>query len=345
MYVSSTLLRAPAAALVALLALAGAGAPALAQASSGSLVAVCTDDGGALFRVDNPGDREFDFTLRQAGGGESVSGSAYPIGRGGAFAYLPAGSEAELVTRPDAGGAEDVMATAMANTDACPTAAVDTGRPMCEGLKLDRDTRQALFVGASEFRGVSRIEITVENGRVLVYDPHALFVVDAGGAPAPVFEVNSDMMGSATATFDAGALFNAGYGMLLQGNDSGPVAFFATVHSPGGVVECDPQFATAAEGPGDEAGALALGQNAPNPFEATTEIPFSLDQAGPVTLRVYDVLGRRVATLVDGELAAGAHSAAWSGTTEAGQPAASGTYVYRLEAGGQTLTGRMTVVR
>lgn len=341
MNITPTLLRAPAAALIALLALAGTGTPALAQDAVGSLVAVCTDDQeGALFRVDNPGDREFDFTLRQVNGTESISGSAYPIGRGGAFAYLPAGSDVEMVVN------RDVVATAMANGSACPTATVDTGRPMCEGLQLDRDTRQALFVGASEFRGVSKIDITVENGRVLVYDPHALFVVDAGGAPASVFEVGGDMMGRTTETFDAGALFNAGYGLLLQGNDNDrPVAFFATIYSPGGVVECDPQFATATEGPGDEAGEFALGQNAPNPFEASTEIPFTLDAAGPVTLRVYDVLGRRVATLVDGELSAGAHSAAWSGTTEAGQPAASGTYIYRLEAGSQTLTGRMTVVR
>ena len=329
------------AAVAALLALAGTSATAHAQ-DSDALVAVCTDSNGALFRIDNGGDREYDFTLREAGmDGEAVSGSAYPIGRGGAFAYLPAGADAELVVR------DEVVAEAEADGAACPTASMDQGRPMCEGLRLDEETRQALFVGASEFRGVSRIDITVENGRVLVYDPHALFVIDAGGAPAPVFEVGDRMSSMrTTATFDAGVLFNAGYGLLLQGNASGPVAFFATIYSPGGVVECDPQFGTAGEGESGVEG-LVLEQNAPNPFgsAAGTEIRFSLSQAGDVALRVYDVLGRRVATLVDGDLPAGPHSVTWGGRNEAGQPVASGTYLYQLEAEGRTLTQRMTVVK
>lgn len=330
--------RAVAVGVAAMLALTAA--PAQAQ-DADDLVAVCTDENGALFRVDNGGDREFDFTLRQSGGDAAVSGSAYPIGRGGAFAYLPAGSTAELVVRGS------VVATAAASGSACPSASADMGRPMCEGLRVDRESRQALFVGASEFRGVTEIEITVENGRVLVYDPHALFVIEAGGAPAPVFEVGDRMTTArTTATFDTGGeLFNAGYGLLLQGNASGPVAFFATITSPGGVVECDPQFATSTEDPGDEASAFALDQNAPNPFGSSTEIAFTLEESGPVTLRVYDALGRRVATLVDGELSAGPHAVTWNGRGESGQPLASGTYIYRLDADGSVLTRRMTVVR
>ena len=330
--------RAAAVAAVAALILTGAGTPALAQDDGDRLEAVCTDEGGALFRVDNFEDREYDFTLREAEGGDAaVSGSAYPIGRGGAFAYLPAGASAELVVRGE------VVATAEADGSACPTASADAGRPVCEGLKFDAETREALFVGASEFRGVSEIEITVENGRVLVYDPHALFVVDAGGSPAPVFEVGGGA-GRQTATFDAGALFNAGYGLLLQGEASGPVAFFATITSPGGVVECDPQFGTSGEAPA-EAGALALGQNAPNPFGASTEIAFTLEEPGEVALRVYDVLGRRVTTLVDGDLPAGEHSVSWGASDGAGQPVANGTYLYRLEAGGRVLSRTMTVLR
>jgi hypothetical protein len=331
-----TLQTGAAAVLVAVLALAGTATPALAQ-DADALVAVCTDDDGALFRVDNTGDREYDFRLRQAGGGAYVAGSADPIGRGGAFVHLPAGSTGELVVR------DEVVATAAASDAPCPAAAVDMGRPMCEGLGIDEGSRQALFVGASEFRGVSQIDITVENGRVLVYSPHALFVLDAGGVAAPVFEVEATMGMRTTETFDAGALFNAGYGLLLEGNAEGPVAFFATIYSPGGVVECDPQFGT----PGEvtEAEGLALLQNAPNPFEGGTEIRFTLDEGGEVSLRVYDVLGRRVATLAEGELAAGPHAVTWDGTDEAGLSAASGTYLYRLDAGGRTLMRRMTLLR
>ncbi len=335
MNLTYTAKRAAMAVFVALFICAAGSTAALAQSSS-SLHAACTNDNGSLFRVDNSGDREFDFTLMQTNGDEmSISGSAYPIGRGGAYAYLPAGAMAELVVNGD------VIATASANMDPCPTASADAGRPVCEGLKLDPRARQALFVAAADYRGVSSIDITVNNGKVLVYDPHALFILDAGGSPAPVFEVSGG-----TRTFDAGKLFNAGYGLLLKGNDSGPVAFFATVHSPGGVVECDPQFAvTANETPDQLADAIVLNQNYPNPFKGNTEIGFMLDAPTSVTLQVHDLLGRKVATLVEGELAAGTHAFSWNGLDDASQRVASGTYFYRLEADGRMLSRTMTLLR
>ena len=329
---------AAAAVLVAILACAGGSTAAFAQEEEGSLLqAACTDENGSLFRIDNFDEREYDFTLMEAGeGGMAVSGSAYPIGRGGAYAYLPAGASAELMVRGE------VVATAEADPMACAAATVDAGRPICEGIGLDPETREALFVGASGMRGVSMIDITVENGKVLVYDPHALFVLEAGGAPAPVFEVESGM-----ATFDAGMLFNAGYGLLLQGNESGKVAFFATIHSPGGMVECDPQFAVASanEEASEVPEKVALDQNYPNPFNPTTEIRFTLTDPGQVTLQVYDLLGRKVATLVDGELSAKAHAVTWNGRDAAGQPVASGTYLYRLETDGFSKTRTMTLIK
>jgi predicted esterase len=72
---------------------------------------------------------------------------------------------------------------------------------------------------------------------------------------------------------------------------------------------------------------FSLGQNFPNPFNPATTIGFELPEAGAVTLKVYDVLGRDVATLVDGVLAAGRHTSDWNA---AGVP--SGVYFYRLSA-------------
>ncbi len=336
MNLTTTANRTAAAVLVALLASAGASTGARAQGTEPMLQAACTNESGSLFRIDNFADREFDFTLQaMGGGGASISGSAYPIGRGGAYAYLPAGTNAELVVEGD------VVASAQASTEPCPAATADAGRPVCEGLKLDPQSRQALFVGAADMRGVTSIDITVNNGKVLVYDPHALFVLDKGGAPAAVFETSGG-----TATFSAGDLFNAGYGLLLKGNSSGPVAFYATIHSPGGTVECDPQFATAAEETTSRADGLSLEQNAPNPFaRGNTEIRFTLDKPGQVALRVYDLLGRQVATLVDGELPAGPHSVRWDGLDDARQRVASGTYLYRISTGGKMLTRTMTVLK
>ena len=74
-----------------------------------------------------------------------------------------------------------------------------------------------------------------------------------------------------------------------------------------------------------------LEQNAPNPFNPQTEIRFQLPQAGPVTMRVYDLLGQVVTVLVDEQLPAGFHRAVWDGRDAAGRAAASGLYFYVME--------------
>ncbi len=91
--------------------------------------------------------------------------------------------------------------------------------------------------------------------------------------------------------------------------------------------------------------ALALYQNAPNPFNPETLIRFDLAQADPVRLGVYDALGQQVQTLVAGRLAAGEHQVVWNGRDTAGAPVSSGVYFYRLEAGGAAQVRRMVLLR
>lgn len=69
----------------------------------------------------------------------------------------------------------------------------------------------------------------------------------------------------------------------------------------------------------------------PNPFNASTRIAFDLPQAGRATLSVYDLLGRRVAVLFEGNADAGRHEVVWDVANEAGVNVASGTYLVRLE--------------
>jgi hypothetical protein len=88
-----------------------------------------------------------------------------------------------------------------------------------------------------------------------------------------------------------------------------------------------------------------LRQNAPNPFNPHTEIAFELAKAGRTTLRVYDIQGRLVATLLNGALSAGPHRVTWSGRNQSGREAASGIYFYRLDAPGFKETKRMTLAR
>ena len=89
---------------------------------------------------------------------------------------------------------------------------------------------------------------------------------------------------------------------------------------------------------------FALGQNYPNPFNPSTLIPYQLAATSPVRLEVFNVLGQRVATLVDGAQGAGAYVARWDGTEAAGGAAASGLYFYRLTVGGAHQTGKMVLV-
>jgi hypothetical protein len=97
---------------------------------------------------------------------------------------------------------------------------------------------------------------------------------------------------------------------------------------------------------GVPAGELALlKQNLPNPARSGTTIQFVLASPTDVDLDVYDVAGRRVASLENGHLKAGPHDSPWDLTDGDGNKVASGVYFYRLKAGDETLTKKMIVVR
>lgn len=83
-----------------------------------------------------------------------------------------------------------------------------------------------------------------------------------------------------------------------------------------------------------------LFQNYPNPFNAKTVIPFTLTPGGAVRLRVFDILGKEVATLLSGRLPAGSYRIPFDGTS-----LASGIYLYRLEANGRHWSRKMLLVK
>ena len=89
---------------------------------------------------------------------------------------------------------------------------------------------------------------------------------------------------------------------------------------------------------------FGLGQNYPNPFNPGTVIPYQLATDGYVRLEVFNLLGQRVATLVEGEMAAGSYTAQWDARDGSGYGVAAGVYVYRLTAGDATATRRMVLV-
>lgn len=85
---------------------------------------------------------------------------------------------------------------------------------------------------------------------------------------------------------------------------------------------------------------VSLDQNYPNPFNPATTIGFELPEAGNVAVRVFDQLGRQVATVADGFYSAGTHQAYFDGSA-----LASGTYLYVLDAGGERITRHLTLVK
>ncbi len=85
--------------------------------------------------------------------------------------------------------------------------------------------------------------------------------------------------------------------------------------------------------------AFMLNQNYPNPFNPSTTIEYQVSRPGNVAIRVYDIQGRMVDTLVDGDHATGLHSVQWNASS-----LASGTYFYRIEAAGKSVQTKKAIL-
>jgi aminopeptidase N len=90
---------------------------------------------------------------------------------------------------------------------------------------------------------------------------------------------------------------------------------------------------------------FALLQNYPNPFNPTTTIPFDLAHQEYVSLKVYDILGREIATLAEGKMFAGHYEIIWNRAENPGRALATGVYLCRLLAGSFSATKKMLLLR
>jgi len=90
---------------------------------------------------------------------------------------------------------------------------------------------------------------------------------------------------------------------------------------------------------------FALHANYPNPFNPTTVIKYDLPKAAHVTLTIYDVLGRKVRTLLDKDMLAGYQSIVWEGKDDRDVPVASGIYLYRIQAAAFIKVKKMMLLR
>ncbi len=103
-------------------------------------------------------------------------------------------------------------------------------------------------------------------------------------------------------------------------------------------------------GIGDDLGSqvpveFSLEQNYPNPFNPTTTIKYGLKEQVKVSLKIYNILGQVVKTLVSGNQTAGYKQVVWDGTNEFGAKVASGVYIYRIEAGNFVKSQKMILMK
>ena len=100
-----------------------------------------------------------------------------------------------------------------------------------------------------------------------------------------------------------------------------------------------------ATGNGELPRRFAVEDNVPNPFNPSTTLAFSAPSAGRVEVRVYNLRGELVRTLLDGEVEAGRHALVWDGTDGRGAAVSSGVYLYEVRGFGERITRKMALVK
>jgi hypothetical protein len=89
----------------------------------------------------------------------------------------------------------------------------------------------------------------------------------------------------------------------------------------------------------------ALEQNYPNPFNPTTQIAFEIAKSERVNVSIFNILGQKIATIVDGEMSSGSHVVTWSGRNDHGELSPSGVYFYRLSTPDFTAVRKMLLLK
>ena len=207
------------------------------------------------------------------------------------------------------------------------------GRSLSSAGDVDGDGHADLLIGAP----MADADGITDAGRVYLMSGATGLVMDSLFSPAPEFgglfgfAVSGEWNSTASGTFDA---LLSGYAEDVAGIlDAGRIyRFRSTGVSPIFPAAIVPET-------------IHLRQNYPNPFNPETHLEFGVGSAEWANLTVFDVLGRAVRTLVDEQVSAGRHVVRWDGRNDAGRTVTSGTYFYRLTAGGATVSKRMLLMR
>ncbi len=174
---------------------------------------------------------------------------------------------------------------------------------------------------------------------------------NAGMDPTDVYVVRTNANGDTLWTKTVGGDLDDRSYCVKQTSDGGFIIVGRTQSFGAGeydmyVVKLAPENPTGmAETPDTRPVSFALGANYPNPFNLATMIEFSLPQRARATIDIFDILGRKVRTLMKGTKSAGSHRVEWDGRDDSGEIASTGVYLYRLQAGEFVQTRKMVLLK
>lgn len=244
----------------------------------------------------------------------------------------PPGSDPKGKTRQEANNLKDQL-DAYNNAKDCDALAEGPGdddeAPVCGEIEVQRVGGEwAVVTSATDNEGITEMSLTrVEN---------LTFNYDAGDGFEGPYEEGDEitLADGGASSIDVNAFWvNMRKGAALE---------FEVRDAAGNTALCDPvvqQLSASAPM------AFELDGNYPNPTSGQTAIEFRVAEPGPVTIEVFDITGRRVATLLDRQMAPGTYKVSWDGRSASGQRLASGVYLYRMKARDFTATRRMTLVK
>jgi hypothetical protein len=164
------------------------------------------------------------------------------------------------------------------------------------------------------------------------------------GMPSPGHTTLTQLSGPGPGSWNVDSFFDITYRIDFVGAPGGP--FSGMSGSTTGTIRMqtgNPVVVDVETVPGLE-GRSRLLASRPNPFRPNTTIPFVLAEDGDVQIRIYDVTGRLVRTLLDQPFGAGQHAIEWNGSDDNGRFLGAGTYYYELRVNGKVADARKAVI-
>jgi len=211
---------------------------------------------------------------------------------------------------------------------------------------------------------VNAIDVTKERWFILYRGKARVKIVDAGGNPVSDAQVTGEWSGSTSGSASANTAAD-GWATLYSSWVWGSSSFTfcvtnvtktnwiydesaneVTCGSTNNAVESIASVTTINLDEMDESIKKKLAFSYPNPFNATTVISFFVPETDQVKVEIYNVLGKKIATLINKNLDAGVHSVNWNSTDEKGNMVGSGNYFFKISfSNGQSMIRKMTLIK